>query len=357
MGSQPPALEKLFDEWAKKHAEKLSTAAPYFMPEQEQPYGGFVRDGIVNLDSWKKQKVRICFVLNEAGGRIGMEHYPEGHDLAAEWNERGSFSKFMFKLAVWTQAIRDAFNPPGTYSKAEVSKIRDELIRSIAVVNIKKSDGQRRSDYKLLQNFASEDYAELRRELEIVNPNVIVFCENFKILHEPLPHPKKKKPAETTDTTVTDAETPEVESAETETVETPAEDVPRNYVLGTKEIAYVSKFAFAWGNKLLLSMWTPANFVGTLSSNTINYYAVRGVVRAALKAFGERQRKAKVTQMQEQKHQERVAAAQAKTAPAEPAAAPEVPKKTAAKAATAEPAEKPKKAAPKTKRTTKPKAE
>ena len=362
MGSQLPALEQLFDEWSKKHAEKLSTAAPYEMPEQEEPYGGFVRDGIVNLESWKKQKVRICFILNEAGGRLDMEHYPEGHDLAAEWNEKGSFSKFMFKLSVWTKAIQDAFGQPTTYKKADVVKIRDDLIRSIAIINIKKSDGNRRTDFALLQRFAWEDAEELRRELELVNPNIIICGENLKFLREPfVPKPPKKKEGEEgTDTAVATAESSDatvapaeveakVEIAETESVVIPAEtetatetedetettskkhkrnvdstesalvaafkppilppykeDGRRNYVFLSSELKQISKFTYLWGNKLVFSMWTPANFMGTISSNTINYYAVREVVRAALKAFGEKQKRQKIQQMNEQKHQEKL---------------------------------------------------
>ncbi len=257
MGSQTPALEKLFDEWAKKHAENISTAEPYGM-KNEPPYGGFVRDGIVNLESWKKQKVRICFILNEAGGRFDMEHYPDGFDLAAEWNEKGAFSKFMFKLAVWTKAVQDSFVAPTTYVKADVVKIRDELIRSIAVVNIKKSDGNRNSDFELLQRFADEDAEEIKRELELVNPNIIICGENFKFL-------RGKRPEE--------------------------EGAKRNHVFYDDEIKQIAKFTYLWGSKLVLSLWTPANFFGTISSNTINYYAVREVCRAALKAFSNKKKK------------------------------------------------------------------
>ena len=377
MGSQPPALEKLFDEWAKKHAEKLSTAAPYFMPEQENPYGGFVRDGIINLESWKKQKVRICFILNEAGGRNEMEQYPDNFDLTAEWNEKGSFSKFMFKLCVWTRAIQDAFAPPVTYRKSEVVKMRDEVIRSIAVVNIKKSDGQRKSDWEVLQHFANEDADEIRRELEILNPNVIICCENMKFLREPLPIPKKKKAdGEENGDATAETETAETVAAETETVET-APTPNLKYVFGAKDLQQISKFTYVWGSKLVFSLWTPANFFGTISSNTINYYAIRGVARAAMKAFTERQKRQKIKQIAEEnakrnaeKKAQRKAELEAKQAqkaqnatPAEnpapkPAATPApkpvatpAPKPVAAPAP--QPAETPAETKPKTRKTTK----
>lgn len=259
MGSQIPALEKLFDEWARKHAEKISQDEPYGM-EKEPPYGGFVRDGIINLENWKKQKVRICFLLNEAGGRFDMEHYPDGFDLAAEWNEKGAFSKFMFKLAVWTKAIQDSFNAPSTYVKQDVVNMRNELIRSIAVVNIKKSDGQRRSNFEVLQRFASEDAEEIKHELELVNPNIIICGENFRFL-------RGKRPEE--------------------------EGAKRDRVFYDDEIKHIAKWTYLWGSKLILSLWTPANFVGTISSNTINYYAVREICRASLKAFTTKREKQK----------------------------------------------------------------
>ena len=271
MGSQIPALEKLFDEWAKKHAENVSTAEPYLM-KTEPPYGGFVRDGIINLESWKKQKARVCFILNEAGGRLDMEHYPDGFDLAAEWNEKGSFSKFMFKIAVWTKAVQDAFIPPITYNKQEVVKIRDELIRSIAVVNIKKTDGQRRSDFEVLQHYAIEDAEEIKKELELVNPNIIICGENLRFL-------RGKRPEE--------------------------EGAKRTHVFYEDELKQISKLTYLWGSKLVFNFWTPANFIGTISSNTVNYYAVREICRASLKAFTEKKQKAQRKEQQQQQQKQK----------------------------------------------------
>ena len=307
MGHQPPALEKLFDEWAKKHEENLSQEAPYFM-DHEAPYGKFVRDGIVNFDNWKKQKVRICFVLHEASGYSDIAKYPNGHDVAAEWNEKGSFSKFMFKLAVWTKAVNDAFAAaPVTYVKKELLPISHDLIRSIAVVNIKKSDGQKRPNYSTVKNFAHVDYAELRRELEIINANIILFCDNYYFLVGKRPKPEAQGAEEapapeivvppapeivTPETLATEGIAAAEEAAAAEAQEKKSEIMlPRAFYFD--ELKPVAKFAFAWNNKLCFQLWSPANFVGTLSSNTINYYAVREIVRAALKVFGQKTAAAK----------------------------------------------------------------
>lgn len=258
MGNQSPALEKLFDEWAKKHEEKLSPAAPYFATH-EPPYGGFVRDGIVNLDAWKKQKLRICFLLNEASGYADRERFPNGNDVAAEWNEHGAFTKFMFKLAVWVKAINDAFAAPATYSKKAIIEKResdgqslaDDLIRSLAIVNIKKSDGQKISSVDDIRHFATNDAAEIRRELELVKANIIVCGGNFEVLHGNRPKEGRR----------------------------------RKSVLYEDEYERIAKFAYTWENRLILALWSPAQFQGPISSNTVTYYAVREISRAALKVF------------------------------------------------------------------------
>ncbi len=273
MGTQSPALEKLFDAWAQKHKEKLSQEAPYFMTH-EPPYGNFVRDGIINMDFWRKQKVRICFVLNEAGGYEDLEAYPEGHDLAAEWNEKGSFTKFMFKLAVWTRAINDAFVAPVTYSKKQIVAVKDDLIRSIAVVNLKKSDGHKRQDYNLIKNFAMEDAEEIRTELDMLKANIIICCGNFYSICGRRPEPVA--PAEGEENP---APAPEPET-----------NPKRERVFYFGELAPLSKFTFTWDKRLVFNLWTPAQFNNPFTSNTINYYAVRGIVRSALKAFGQKKK-------------------------------------------------------------------
>ena len=254
MGNQSPALEKLFDEWAKKHAERLSPEAPYQMIH-EPPYGGFVRDGIVNLDIWKKQKLRICFLMNEASGYTDLEKFPNGADVAAEWNEKGAFTKFMFKVAVWTKAINDAFAAPATYVKKEILPIKDDLIRSIAIVNLKKSDGQRQTDINDVQRFAINDAEEIRRELELIKANFIICCGNFGIL-------RGQRPA--------------------------AEGKRRKSIFYLDELEYLCKFTYTWEKRLVFTLWTPAQFVGTMSSNTISYYAVREITRASFKALSQK---------------------------------------------------------------------
>ena len=257
MGYQSPKLEKLFDKWAEKHAKKLSTAEPYSMTH-EAPFGGFVRDGIINPDKWKIQEPKICFVMPEAGGYDDLEKYPDGHDLAAEWNERGCFTKLMFKFAVWIQAIYDAMFDPVSYAKKPILDQKDDLMRAIAVVNLKKSDGQKKPNFENVHKFVNEDATELRKELELINPDIIICMNTFKSLVRSRPEEDKEKPKR-----------------------------KREIVIYKDELTKGSKCAYRWEDKLIMDMWhpgAPAQYPMTM--NNLHYYTVREFVRAGIASLG-----------------------------------------------------------------------
>lgn len=57
-----------------------------------------------------------------------------------------------------------------------------EIIDRIAVVNVKKSNGGSESEYEDLKKYALEDRLEIKRELEIIQPDIIVCGNNLSLL-------------------------------------------------------------------------------------------------------------------------------------------------------------------------------
>lgn len=254
MGNQMPELEKLLDEWQEKHAKLLSQEAPYFL-DHEPPFGRFVRDGVVNLDEWKKQKLRVCFLMPEASGFDNLELYPEGTicDVAQIWNEKGSFTRLMQMVAFWTQAVYDATQPPIAYRKKQINKKQNDLIRSVAVVNIKKSDGTIQPKITTLRNFARADAAEIRKELEIIKANIIICSGTYPVIHGERP----EEPEET-----------------------------RSFVFYDDELIPGAQRTYKWGkNKLVIHAWPVAQKFQPANSKCMNYYAIREIVRAGIKSF------------------------------------------------------------------------
>lgn len=254
MGYQPQKLEKLFDKWAEKHEKKLSAGEPYGMPH-EAPYGKFVRDGIVNPDKWSIQEPKICFIMPEAGGYADNEKFPKGHDLAEEWNKKGAFTKLMFKFAVWVQAVYDSIFDPVPYVKQPIKDQKNDLMRAIAIVNVKKSDGQLAPNYPLVQKFAKEDATELRKEIELINPDVILCCSTFRYLHGAAPEGEKNKRK-------------------------------RDFVFYNEELTKGSKGAYRWGDKLIMEFWHPAQIYYPMLMNNVQYYCVREFCRSGIATLG-----------------------------------------------------------------------
>ena len=84
---------------------------------------------------------------------------------------------------LWTQAIYNAFNDNICEYDDEVLRSKEkEIIDRIAVVNVKKSNGGSESEYEDLKKYALEDRLEIKRELEIIQPDIIVCGNNLSLL-------------------------------------------------------------------------------------------------------------------------------------------------------------------------------
>lgn len=216
---QKQQLEELFDKWRNK-------------PNHDDT---FIKDGIVNLSAWIKQKPKVLFFLKEA-----YTDEPTGYDLAAALNNAGAdfgHSQIWWRVVIWTQAIYDSIIPPQPYDERTIISKADEIIRSISVINIKKSHGQNRSDNADLEKFLADDKAELTEELNIINPDVILCGNTFELLKS-------------------------------------ADFFPGIH----KGKAFSDDYI--WNDKLIISYWHPSGR-GIVSNNEVNYYAIREICRAA----------------------------------------------------------------------------
>lgn len=148
-------LDNLFIEWKQKHAER--------------GYQRFICDGIVDEEWWlKEHKVpKICFFLKEA--RTQEENYILTDDL-----RRYEPWKLWQRVAIWTQAIQSAYAQAVPYNHEALKKNSHNAIKQIAVCNVKKSDGTNISNDDDLKKFAIMDKEELKRELILINPDIIV---------------------------------------------------------------------------------------------------------------------------------------------------------------------------------------
>ena len=105
-----------------------------------------------------------------------IRNYQGLHDCERPWT-------MWRKVAIWTQAIYNAFNDNICEYDDEVLRSKEKaIIDRIAVVNVKKSNGGSESEYEDLKKYAIEDRLEIKRELEIIQPDIIVCGNNLSLL-------------------------------------------------------------------------------------------------------------------------------------------------------------------------------
>ena len=184
----------------------------------------FTEDGIVNPEAWFNlpPNKRIVFLLKEAyikrddkldwneakwlNGEACRDNCPYKHNCSTHCPVSG---KSFNRIAEWTyflterpdisvlpvdatENIHDHVYWLGVYNKecsrhannAAYLVKRKELLRRIAIVNIKKADGQKRSNNTNLKTIAGQDKTNLflLSQLELIQPHYVVCCGAWDLL-------------------------------------------------------------------------------------------------------------------------------------------------------------------------------
>lgn len=154
-------IEKLFVQWKQKKDGHINHRD-----------GIFIRDGVVCPDKWFSQTIRPMFLLKEAyAGEADWDLCKE-HLLSTD----KKMSHMWMRVCQWTEGI---FNTTKERIFAYHLGMPDmhygnEWLKRIAVVNVKKSGGEKESEMKEINEYAEFDCAELRREIELCDPTVII---------------------------------------------------------------------------------------------------------------------------------------------------------------------------------------
>ncbi len=155
-------LETLFDEWKNdpKHKDKL-----------------FIKDGIIELDTWKREKLQILFLAKEA-----YTEEDNGIDLREIVRKEAPFDNW-FVVAQWIYAIQELYKNPDTiplFPKELDNKVKcNELLRKIAFVNTKKSNGASESTYEDINGYAKYDKDRLCKQIDLINPRLVLCNYTF----------------------------------------------------------------------------------------------------------------------------------------------------------------------------------
>ena len=156
-------MDSLMAEWKAAHKERNLEC--------------FISDGIVDSVSYECASPRICFFLKEAYSKNDNADWS-----LTKWLAGGAMTRMWGTVAEWAYGIT---NTTCNYipHKPQLSHAeKTEYLKKLSVVNVKKSNGDAYSDYKDLLDYTVADSTFLKRQLDILSPNVIVCGNNSSLL-------------------------------------------------------------------------------------------------------------------------------------------------------------------------------
>lgn len=131
------------------------------------PHEKFIRDGVVDMSTFESQLCRFVFVLKETN--LFGDDYDASLVEFVKDGAPGNGGHTWNSVCKWLTGANKVF------TQAE----RKVILKSVAVVNLKKEDGKSKTDMKVLRDRVERDKEFLKRQLGIYikhDPVVFVCC-------------------------------------------------------------------------------------------------------------------------------------------------------------------------------------
>ena len=149
--------EQLMNEWYLKYRDIESDTVK------------FTWDGPSKWEKWINTTPKLLFLAKEARGEYEPSITPD--------NINNSFGK---NIARWNYVIKSFFKQKGfelNYPSDNLFSKPSETFDEIAIVEVKKLDENNGiSDDNKIQDFAKKDKSFLRKQIDIINPDIILCC-------------------------------------------------------------------------------------------------------------------------------------------------------------------------------------
>ena len=162
----------LFTEWKKKNNHKGKP---------------FIEDGIINPEIWfsEDNKPKILFVLKEA--------YGGSYSLTDNLSIKGPWSAMWNRIAEWSYGLLEASSGNFPEYKELQWEEANKYINRVAVMNLRKSDGVKDSSDKVFARYGKEDAELLKKQFNLIDPDIVVYGYTFDAADSIHGLAKKKK--------------------------------------------------------------------------------------------------------------------------------------------------------------------
>lgn len=143
----------------------------------------FISDGIVNNESWYSGRhKKIAYILKEAYGE-------KQNWSLTKWLAQTKPTTLLWKRVIeWTYGIQNTTAETIAAYSSAIYETNRHLFEQIAVVNLKKSNGKSASSSQEIEAYAVADQVELRKQLEIIAPDIIICGSTFQMLNRIYDH-------------------------------------------------------------------------------------------------------------------------------------------------------------------------
>ncbi|MCG6140659.1 hypothetical protein [Leptospira mtsangambouensis] len=129
----------------------------------------FVSDGIINESEFEKTNPKILVIAKESNNPKQLKE-----DYRVYWANEIKY-RFSHRIAEWSYGILNDFPELNNLTPKESElKTKLSMIHKIAFMNLKKIGGGSTTIESDLKEYIEEDKAFILREIEIINPDIIV---------------------------------------------------------------------------------------------------------------------------------------------------------------------------------------
>jgi len=149
-------LTNLFDSWKSK-----------FYANDD-----FYKDGIINETLYESANRKLLYITKEPNA-VNHEKN-EDRSFVTEWNTTVPTYPFSHRIAEWTYGILNKFP---VYSEAAKNAMKNEMLKKIAFMNLKKSGGTGNSEKETFAALMKDKkHLEfIHEQISIINPELIIF--------------------------------------------------------------------------------------------------------------------------------------------------------------------------------------
>tara|TARA_R110001583_G_C5525101_1_gene398002 strand:- start:148 stop:807 length:660 start_codon:yes stop_codon:yes gene_type:complete len=136
----------------------------------------FNRDGVISKEIWDSSGTKILFVLKETND--AKQNITTAINRAIEVKRSGWWrGKVLRRVGRWAYGLQ---NYDGVVPPLKDAKLNEKsAINGIAYINIRKTSGRARTNQKTFDAHASEFAPFVRRQVELIKPDIVVLCGTY----------------------------------------------------------------------------------------------------------------------------------------------------------------------------------